>query len=190
MPYPSQSPVLYDECLRLNISDVKRLGYIQPQYNAIGVLTWKKRENVIASVQISAEVAKCKRITLAYTYQANPVIQQIYLTAITSNLGNGDIYFFICPITGKRCRALLLHNGLFCHRTAIGGLYDSQTYSRKSRALLEHYKRLKRKEAAIERIQSKHFTRTYRGKPSKRFERLSKDINDAKGIKEEQLLIA
>lgn len=99
-----------------------------------------------------------------------------------SNLGNGLLWFFICPKTGKNCRKLHFKDGIFAHRTAFPDLfYEKQTYSKLQRELdfiLSEY--------PFNVMFDKHLKTHYRGIPTKRYSRLLKaaKIRDEKWFKD------
>ena len=57
---------------------------------------------------------------------------KVYLTSTPSNLNRGEIWYFICPQTKKRCRKLYSIGGYFLHREAFNGcMYKIQIESKK-----------------------------------------------------------
>jgi len=63
-------------------------------------------------------------ITFDYTYnESQKVNYKVRLITRPSNLGNGLMWFFVCPNTRKVCRKLHLNSGYFLHRTAFSDVY-------------------------------------------------------------------
>lgn len=98
----------------------------------------------------------------------------IGLEAMPSNLGKGIYYYFVCPKTKKRCKALYLYGGEFVHRDLIPFNYSKQNEARKMR----HLQRLFDFEMGKveEQLYKKYFKTHYRGKPTKRFMRIEAKI--------------
>lgn len=97
-----------------------------------------------------------------------PQHYKIYLTAVKSNLGNGEVLYFVCPTSGKRCRILYLVGGshIFQARAAYPKrlYYTTQLHS-KYNYWNERYWTEERK---LEAIEPKSYKKTYRGKPTKK----------------------
>lgn len=62
---------------------------------------------------------------------------KINLVGVPSNLGQGEVLYFVCPSTGRRCRVLYSANGEHCffsrfhyERKGMRLLYNSQCYSK------------------------------------------------------------
>ncbi|MEH6405997.1 MAG: hypothetical protein V7767_01830 [Leeuwenhoekiella sp.] len=73
---------------------------------------------------------------LDYNYKKEPRNYKVNLVSIPSNIGNGKIWYFLCPETNKRCRNLYSIGGYFLHRKAFkGAMYESQKQSKKWRAI-------------------------------------------------------
>jgi len=119
---------------------------------------------------------KKSSVELSYVWKNENINYKIQLVSINSNLGNGKIWFFICPHTGKRCRKLYLIDKYFLHKTAYKKLYyESQTHSSLDRKLYKFPKADK----AIKEIDSKYFRKTYKGQFTKRYVKLMKTILEA-----------
>lgn len=96
---------------------------------------------------------------------------------VRSIIGNGLIWYFVCPKTGNRCRKLYLVDGYFYHRGAFSGcFYEKQTYSRNTRSLCKQYESYFGVEQSYEKIYSKHFKKQYNGVPTKLYAKLLANI--------------
>ena len=114
------------------------------------------------------------------------------MTSNPLNLGKGQVWYFLCPVTGKRCKKIYRIGPKFLHREAYNGaFYVSQTYSQKNRALVKIYDKHFTSDKVFEQLYSKHFKTHYAGKPTKRLEKLRKKIEEAEGspVTFEELLI-
>lgn len=191
MPKFPTFPILFDECKTICISDLKRWGYLEPGQWKTGVVTWSRQGNKTGSISIGVNFfANAPYLELDYTFDKTKEINyQIELTAITSNLTKGKVWYFICPYTGKRCRKLYLVDGYFYHRSAFRGcLYEKQTYSRSKRDSYRNFDLVFGVDIAYEKIYSKYFKASYAGKPTKQYLRLRKRIARAGRISEGDLL--
>lgn len=96
-----------------------------------GNITWNNGAN-IAIYYLPSE----PELVLSYVLnKTTPITQHIKLVAIPSNLHNGNTYFFICPITQKKCRKLYLYGNRFVSRYAIPNLYEKCNRSRYVRCM-------------------------------------------------------
>lgn len=98
----------------------------------------------------------------------------IDLVAMPSNLGKGVYYYFVCPQTKKRCKALYLYKGEFVHRDLLPFNYAKQNAARKMRDLQRLFDFEMGKWE--EQMYKKYFKTHYRGKPTKRFLRIEAKI--------------
>ncbi len=178
MPQPYSFPTLYNEALQINISKLKEWGYLQPGQFKAGTLTWKRNGNITGSVSIQGRISNEKQyIELEYKYRGEPRKYKVQLVSTPSNLGKGKVWYFLCPKTLKRCRVLYSIGGYFFHREAFKGcLYESQTHNKKYRQLDKTFGAYFRAERYYDQIYRKHFKKTYAGKPTRKYLKLSKAI--------------
>ena len=89
----------------------------------------------------------------------------VVLSAVPTNLGIGQRWYFTCTRTGKRCSKLYLADGYFQHRDGISGaMYRTQTRSHYSRRLDKIFD-------AQDGLHRRYMKWHYRGNPTKRYER-------------------
>lgn len=101
------------------------------------------------------------QIILTYLCNKEEVRQTIYLEQVPSNLGRGQVIYFVCPATGNRCRNLYRISCKFYSRLAYRGLvYSCQLTSGVDR-FNDRYWKLHR---AIEKLTGKGYTPSYRGR--------------------------
>lgn len=191
MPRHSSLPTLFDYCKSLTVSDLKRLGYLERGKKEVGIITWRQRGEITAQIYILVSWgATAPAFTLTYRINDAPRTVTIKLTAVRSNLGRGKLWYFICPHTSRRCRKLYLINGYFCHHSGFRSVfYEQQTLSAKSRGLYQYFRFFWGSENAYEQLYTKHFRKTYKGKKTKRYRRVLRDIERGEGINEEDLLL-
>lgn len=184
MPKFPTFPTLYDECKTISITDLKRWEYLKPNQWKSGILTWSRNGNKTGSISIAVHTySETPVVELEYNYNDEPRKYKIDLVSIPSNLGKGEIWYFVCPHTYKLCRKLYSISGYFYHRTAFRGImYESQIQSKKYRNLDKTLGAYFRLDDLYQQLYKKHFKKTYAGKPTKRYLKLMKQITQAEGI--------
>lgn len=180
MPKHYTSPTLYNEALQIHISKLKGWGYLDPEQIKSGTLNWSRNGNPTGSISIQVNThSEQPYIELDYKYKDEPRNYKVYLTSTPSNLNKGEIWYFICPITNKRCRILYNVGGYFLHREAFNGcMYETQTQSKKYRQLGAYFKT----DDLYSQLYQKHFKKTYAGKPTKRYLRIMEQIQKAESV--------
>lgn len=121
-------------------------------------------------------------LELCYTIKEKKFNYKVDLVQVPSNLGVGKLWFFVCPITGKRCRKLHFAQGYFLHRAACPqGMYSYQKKStpQKNKPIgfydvLQTHHKIDKLNAEIEK---KYFKSHYAGKPTKRYTQLLKKLD-------------
>ncbi len=178
MPKPHTFPTLYNEALQIHISKLKGWGYLNPEQIKCGILNWSCNGNPTGSISIHANtLSEQPYIELDYKYRDEPRNYKVYLTSTPSNLNRGEIWYFICPQTKKRCRKLYSIGGYFLHREAFNGcMYETQTQSKKYREIDKKFG------AFFSELYQKNFKKTYAGKPTKKYLRIMKQIQKAESI--------
>lgn len=189
MPKPHTFPITFDSVLKLSISDLKKWNYLISRRQQSGTLTWSRNGNETASIGISSDTAVAPPyIELDYTYKDKPRKYRIRLVSEPSNLGLGEVWYFLCPQTGKRCRILYCVEGWFLHRDVFRGcMYESQTRSKKMREFEKHLGIYFRQDSLYDELHKKYFKPFYAGKPTKRHIKISKKLHQASLISHEQI---
>jgi len=184
MPKPHTFPTLYNEALQIHISKLKGWGYLNPEQIKSGTLNWSRNGNPTGSISIQANThSEQPYIELDYKYRDEPRNYKVYLTSTPSNLNKGEIWYFICPQTKKRCRKLYLIGGYFLHREAFNGcMYETQTQSKTYRQLDKTLGAYFKSDNLYNELYKKNFKKTYAGKPTKRYLRIMEQIQKAESI--------
>lgn len=186
----STFPTVYDECKTLSITKFKEWGYLEFNNIKSGTVHWSRNGERYASIGVMVSTF-AERAYLELDYKCNgvPVKYKVYLVSVPSNVGKGRVWYFQCPNTGKRCRILYMVNTYFLHREAFkGAMYEKQTYSKKARQQFQLWGRLFDTGKIYEQMYSKHFKKTYAGKPTKRYLQLLKRLRQAGEVSEQELL--
>lgn len=184
MPKPHTFPTLYNEALQISISKLKGWGYLNPEQIKSGTLNWSRNGNPTGSISIRVNThSEQPYIELDYKYRDEPRNYKVYLTSTPSNLNRGEIWYFICPQTKKRCRKLYSIGGYFLHREAFNGcMYETQTQSKKYRQLDKTLGAYFEIDNLYEELYKKNFKKTYAGKPTKKYLRIMEQIQKAESI--------
>ena len=186
----SDIPTLYDFCKQISITELKRWNYLKPNHLITGMIkfTFNNYDTLEMFIKVSTEF-KNSFLELKYSINNTELNYRIYFEVISSNLGNGKIYYFNCPISNTRCRKLYLINGYFQHRNAYKkGYYQTQTLGTKDKFLIRQFDKLQKSNKAKINLNSKYFKRYYKGKPTKRYLKNLKEIESSLGINEMELL--
>ncbi|MEY8761673.1 hypothetical protein [Chryseobacterium tongliaoense] len=186
----SNGPDEVESLKRITISDLKKLGYLQPNIRLNQNIHWTNQYGErVSSITVIIETTDTDGyITFDYTYnQSQKVNYQVRLITRPSNLGNGLLWFFVCPHTQRVCRKLHLNSGYFLHRTAFNDLYyEKQLRSKKWRDWEKIFGSYL-DDKLYEELHKKHFKRFYNGKPTKRYLKLMKRLNVKKEINFEDI---
>lgn len=190
MPKPHTYPTLYDEALQISISKLKEWEYLKPHQTKSGTLNWSKNGNETGSISIYGNTNSPKPyIELDYKYRGEPRNYKVYLTSTPSNLNRGEIWYFLCPQTNKRCRKLYSIDGYFLHREAFNNcMYSSQIDSKRYRLLKNTIEQSFLIDTFYSEIYKKHFKQSYAGKPTKKYLRIMQQIQKADNVPFENFL--
>lgn len=184
MPKPHTFPTLYNDALQLRISRLKEWGYLEKGQTMSGTITWSTNGNPTGSISIKTNtLGEQPYVELDYNFRDEHRNYKVYLTSTPSNLNRGEIWYFNCPQTNKRCRKLYSIGGYFFHREAFNGcMYESQTQSKKYREMERTFGAYFKSDKLYEELYSKNFKKTYAGKPTKRYLRIMEQIQQAESI--------
>lgn len=184
MPKPHTFPTLYNEVKTVSISFLIKNNYLKPNQWQSGTITWSSNGNKTGSISIQVNTqSESPYLLLDYKYNEAPINYTVQLVSALSNLGKGVVWFFICPLTGKRCRKLYLAETYFYHRSAFRGcMYEKQTQSKKSRYLDKTLGLYFQTDQLYKQLYKKHFKKQYAGKPTKKYLKLTQQIKKAESI--------
>ncbi len=184
MPKPHTFPTLYNEALQISISKLKEWEYLNPEQIKSGTVNWSRNGNPTGSISIQVNTkSEQPYIELDYKYRDEPRNYKVYLTSTPSNLNRGEIWYFICPQTKKRCRILYLIGGYFLHREAFNGcMYETQAQSKKYRQLDKTLGVYFKSDNLYSELHKRNFKKSYAGKPTKKYLRIMEQIQKAESI--------
>ena len=137
-----------EECLSVRLPDLRRLGLLKPGHMRSAHLELVSGQRCLAPlwVQVDADLNGNARIKIRLVHRGKTLEQTSALVPTAQPLG-GYQWFAVCPISGKRCRSLLLppDGTQFASVTALGLTYAVQSMDAYGRA---H----RRAQRAVERL--------------------------------------
>jgi hypothetical protein len=186
MPRPSTYPITYEDCKSIEIKILKKNNYLQSNQINKCIIRWYINEETTGRLQVIVNTMTDKPyVVLNYKLNEQSIQYKVQLVNERSNLGLGEIWYFICPFTNKRCKKLYLLNKYFSHRNRFKGVfYEKQLLSKSNRKSLGIFRKIDQIKDAIEETKSKNFRRYYNKIKTKRLVKLSKVINQEIDIKE------
>lgn len=189
MPRFPTLALTFDDALQISIDKLKVWGYINSDGPKQGTLSWSNRGGICGKISIaSGRYKEHPFIRLDYLHNDKAVSYTVDMVSVPSNLGKGEIWYFVCPYTNKRCRILYSIGEKFLHREAYKGyLYESQKQSKRMRQLDKAYGHALGSERLYEQLFQKHRKKCYAGKPTKRYARLMDKIERANQVPYKEL---
>ncbi len=190
MPRISNYPTFFEDCKTINIFDLLKWGYLRQNACKSGIITWRRGDETNSEIFVIINTrTEFPFLEVDYKFNDKPIKYRVKLVTIASNIGKGVYWFFICPHSGKRCRKLYFLGGYFFHRSAFQGcFYEKQTYSSSKRTMYQSLEKLFGTDKLYDELYSKHFKKTYAGKPTKRYKRLWGKISNSDKILEIDIL--
>lgn len=182
MGKPSTGAWLTGEAARIDLSYLLKNGYIQRGATMKGSLEWSYRGSPTGSITLysfyndrEAYLFLSYHIISRETGERENFDYRIEMERVPSNLGTGEVLYFLCPKTGKRCRILYRAYGwrTWASREAYqrAGLrlyYDGQKSSKKD-YFNDRYWELEYK---LDKLRKLRRTHAYRGKLTRRAQRV------------------
>ena len=142
-------------------------GYLIP-----GAIQWTRGSSI--SVVVDA-MGDDPHVCFRYTTGGKDLDYRVRLASMAPNLGSGVIWFFVCPVSGLRCRKLYMVNGYFVHRMAYDRcIYDSQAQSKNSRSFDKLVLPLFRIDRMEEETRKPYYKKYYNGVPTRSYRRVLK----------------
>ena len=170
----STGAVTTGEVTRIELSYLLKHGYLKKDGFTFGRISWTNGSSIQVSSSID-EDEKYIRVRYSLKDGRDGEIKdyKIYLTSVPSNLGRGEVLYFVCPSSGRRARVLHLCYGspIFKCRKAYSHriYYQSQASSR----LSYHNDRYWKLDKELNECRDRSRKATYQGKPTKLRERIA-----------------
>lgn len=176
----------YEDCKSIEIKLLKESKLLLANQYKKSTIRWHINDQTTGRIEIVLDtISKKPYVELKYKINHENIQYKIALVNEISNLGKGNIWYFLCPFTLKKCRKLYLVEKYFTHRKYINSIYyDNQLLSKSQRKYIGLFNNLNKIEKAIEEIESKYFKRYYKGVKTKKFQKLSSIRNQEININE------
>jgi hypothetical protein len=101
-------------------------------------------------------------LVLDYCINGTPKEQFVEIIFQPSNLGIGDVWYFCCPVSGRKCRKLVLWQGKFVHQSSIENhFYREQTETSPERTSKKWIRRYKRYQDLTKQQMKPYYKPTY-----------------------------
>ena len=97
-----------DRTYNIDISWINK--YLYFGYKGTAILNWTDGSNIYCSLDFSE---KEPMLRLTYKYLQTHYDFDIKFTKVASNLGKGMLWYFVCSVSGRRCRKLLVFFHIF-----------------------------------------------------------------------------
>ncbi|MBC3795175.1 hypothetical protein FH603_5710 [Spirosoma sp. LMG 31447] len=158
----------FNDLRKLTLANLKQLGYVVSRSRCSGSVRWTRNGETIGTISVTVDLLWDNCVELEYTYNSEEQMKyKIELVQLPSNLGKGNVWYFVCPLTGKRCRTLYQVGRYFVSRKALqGALYESQTYSKQYRQIARVCGPYYKLREALEKLDKPYAKMFYRGKPT------------------------
>lgn len=172
------------ECRKLNINWLIKNGYIRRGAITQGQMSWTDESTAGFECKCTG-AEKWFRIYYTITNRQGTKTKldyKIQITTVPSNLGKGEVLYFVCPESGKRARVLYsayrhpkyLHRDWYLERYNVRIYYTTQQCSKRDYYNDRYHDLRKQVEKLENELFVKHRKALYRGKPTKDFRKLYK----------------
>jgi len=171
--------VILERCISLDVGKF-RFDWSMPGKILTGNSRWFHSDKETSSIGYRVHTDPAHPLLiLLYSIDGQDVTQVVELAAVPSNLHRGQYWFFICPVSGRRCKKLHLIRGLFQHRTALPGVFYRQQVRAKwlFGRYLDAYEGISE---ILEAAEQPYFREYYAGKPTRRTLRMLRKVEKLK----------
>ena len=117
-----------EQSLRLDLTRLRRMGFVQPGCIVSGPQRWTRGGEAAGSISLKVDLSSLDDAHAILTYNANdvPKVQRVQLAVAPCRFG-GHRFFWVCPVTGRRCTVLTYAVGRFASRQAQRLTYATQS---------------------------------------------------------------
>lgn len=175
-------PTMIDDVFRVDLSVFKEWKLLRPNLKSEGTYNDTSGGVHKGSVLFFLHTGISPYCTFSGCFRGVPFEKTIKMEGKESNLGDkiqskagGTVYYFICPITGKRCRKLYVVGAQFGSARAFGLYYQQQALSKKQISWEALFGAIERLKNIAKEIYSGKVIRSYNGKITRRHARLLKE---------------
>jgi len=160
------------QAIRLELSYLFEKGYLEKGKETYGGVSWTNGFYIIVEGHLSEGFIQVVYQVKNSFGENKSMKYKIFLESVPSNLGRGEVYYFLCPVSGKRCRILYMAYGSYkwkCREAYQNRLYYASQKCSKMSYANERYWALDDK---IKAFKKKGFRYTYNGKPTRKAKQL------------------
>jgi len=117
-----------EQALRLDMANLRRTGFVRPGAIVSGSQHWTRRGEPAGSISLKVDLSSLDDAHAILTFNAKdvPTVQRVQLAVVPCRFG-GHRFYWVCPVTGRRCTVLAGAAGRFASRQAQRLTYASQT---------------------------------------------------------------
>ncbi|MCK0130395.1 hypothetical protein MWU59_02675 [Flavobacteriaceae bacterium F08102] len=172
------------ECRKLNINWLLRNNYIRKGFITRGQIEWT--DNSSAGFECKCTKSE-KWLRLYYTVtdiegEKTDYDYKIHITTVPSNLGKGEVLYFVCPESAKRARILYsayrypkyVHRDWYLENHNVRIYYTTQQCAKRDYYNNRYHDLRKQVDKLENELFTKHRKPLYKGKPTKDFMKLYK----------------
>lgn len=115
--------------LRLDMTQLRRLGFLRPGAVTTGQVHWKRGSDRSWSIALKVDLSCLDdaHAILTYAVDGDPKVQRVQMFAEPCRFGGHRFYWFCPVVTWRRCTVLAYGGGRFASRQAQRLTYASQT---------------------------------------------------------------
>lgn len=97
-------PTTVEDCLTISITKLKEWNYFNFIGTKSGTISWSRNGEKHSSIGISVTNTDFERyVILDYKSNGEPRNYKVKIISKPSNLGKGEVFYFVCPSTKKHC---------------------------------------------------------------------------------------
>ena len=162
--------IIIESLPSLRTSDLKHWDTISNQHVS-------GKNNSLGHLKLTYELTR-EGLYLDYCLNGFNREQWIEILIEPSNLGIGEVWYFRCPVTEKKCRKLVFWRGAFIHQSAIENhFYRQQTESAPKRTSMKWIRRYHEYQSLLKHQKSPYYKRTYAGNSTRLAVRATKALH-------------
>jgi hypothetical protein len=126
--YRTRNRGAIEQTLRLDLAQLRRMGFVRPGGAVSRLHYWTCRGERSGSISLKVDLTSLDDAHAILTYSANdvPKVQRVQLAVAPCRFG-GHRFYWVCPVTGRRCTVLAYGAGRFASRQAQRLTYWSQS---------------------------------------------------------------
>jgi hypothetical protein len=163
--------IIEDEIQRIELSYLLKHNFLKKGIKTSATLSWTNNDSIKIICRYTSEEISIELLyhnTYKFSGNVSNHNYKIYLNEVPSNLGNGNVLYFSCPITGRNCKILYRCYGSLIFKSRYA--YQKRIYYRSQVACKKDYANTmywKYKETILPKLEERIKKKHYRGKPTK-----------------------